>query len=107
MEVFLNNREKLVLADDKISSGGEGEVHRVVYSTSFRYNNVCAKIYFKNKRTDQLYTKIKYMVKNPPSDTNRSGFKICWPKDCIYNEKKEFIGFVMELAFPESQSTKD
>lgn len=70
----------------EISKGGEG----IVYLTN---NDLVCKIYKKNKLKQNKYDKLKLMVNNP---INRKG--ICWPKDLIYNENDEFVGFLMDKA---------
>ena len=85
-----------------MSSGGEGEIHAVVSKPS-RFSSICVKIYFKAKRTKQLEKKLKYMVANPPHQITSASSMIGWPLDVIYDGQKNFIGFVMPLAFSNSE----
>ena len=101
MIVYTKTYRKILVSDEIISAGGEGEVHRVV-DTRYEYRDTCVKIYFKKKLNKLLHDKIKYMVSYPPDTLIREGFKICWPTETIYNDKNEFIGFLMPLAFPDS-----
>lgn len=102
MIVYTSRREKIVLADNPFSSGGEGAVYTVSSAPS-RFKNVCVKLYYQNKRTRDQENKIKYMVDNPPSKVDGDGFMIGWPLESIEDSKKKFMGFVMPLAFPKSK----
>lgn len=102
MIVYTSRNEVLTLADKAVSSGGEGEIHSVVSKPS-RFGNICVKIYFKAKRTNQLEKKLKYMVANPPHQITSASNMIGWPLDVIYDGQKKFIGFVMPLAFNNSE----
>lgn len=102
MLVYTSKNECLALSDDAISSGGEGEIH-LVTSRSTRFNKACVKIYFKTKRTASLEKKIKYMAANPPNQIYSSNYMIGWPLDVVYNQQKKFIGFVMPLAYENSE----
>lgn len=64
MNVYSSKHEKIALADDAFSSGGEGEVRKVI-SAPARFRNSCVKLYYQKKRTTLLENKIKYMVLNP------------------------------------------
>lgn len=102
MLVYTSKNECLALSDDAISSGGEGEIHLVI-SRSTRFSRVCVKIYFKTKRTAMLEQKIKYMAANPPNQIYSANYMIGWPLDVIYDQQKKFIGFVMPLAYDNSE----
>lgn len=102
MFVYTSRNESLTLSDGAMSSGGEGEIHSVI-SKPDRFNNVCVKIYFKPKRTEALERKIKYMVANPPHQIYSESYMIGWPLDIVYDKQKDFIGFVMPLAYGSSE----
>lgn len=102
MIVYTSRNEALTLADKAKSSGGEGEIHSVTSKPS-RFGTVCVKIYFKTKRTAQLEKKLKYMVANPPNKITSAGNMIGWPLEVVYDSQKNFIGFVMPLAFSSSE----
>lgn len=104
MILYTSKKEKVDIADEPLVSGrgGEGEVHKVVSCPS-RYNNVCAKLYFKPKQTKKQERKIRFMVDNPPKDIVGKGMMLAWPLETIHNKKGEFIGFLMPLAFPGSK----
>jgi hypothetical protein len=91
---------KITLADTAFSSGGEGEVRNIVSPSHLTGN--CVKIYYTQKRTKQQENKIRFMVDNPPQQVEQKGFKIGWAIDIIHQNKK-FIGFMMPLAFPNSE----
>lgn len=103
MEVFSSKHEKIILADDVYSSGGEGEIHKIVSGPS-RLKNNCAKIYYQKKRTSDCEKKIRYMVANPPAIINGKGFMIGWPIDVVIDSSGNFIGFFMNLAYPDSKN---
>ena len=101
MIVFLKSGAQVTVADSVIASGAEGEVRNIVSPEN--YKDSCVKIYYVNKRSSEKERKLSFMVDNPPSDLRGNGYLIAWPLDIVYNENKEFIGFVMPLADPESK----
>jgi DNA-binding helix-hairpin-helix protein with protein kinase domain len=100
MIVHSSKGEKITLADTPFSSGGEGEVRKIVSPAHLTGN--CVKIYYVQKRSKQQADKIRFMVDNPPQHVENNGFKIGWPLDIIL-QNKQFIGFMMPLAFPDSK----
>ncbi len=102
MYVYTSKREKINLADEAFSSGGEGEVRNVLSSPS-RFKNICVKLYYQKKRTPQQENKIKYMVQNPPRQVEGSGFMIGWPLDYVTDASGNFMGFIMPLAYSNSK----
>lgn len=102
MIVYTYNKESVSLKDEPFSSGGEGEV-RGVTSCPSRFNNVCAKLYFKPKQTKEQEKKIRFMVENPPSNFVGSSMMLAWPLETLYNQSGTFIGFLMPMAFPDSK----
>lgn len=101
MIVYTSKKEKVILADEPLASGGEGEVRKVTSCPS-RFDNVCAKVYFKPKQTNKQEQKIRFMVDNPPSNVKK-GMMLAWPLDTIYTSEGKFMGFLMPLAFPGSK----
>lgn len=101
MIVYTGRGENLTLSDKVMSSGAEGEIHSVV-SKPTRFGNICVKLYFKHKRNTQLEKKIKYMVANPPNQIYSNNNLIGWPLEVVYDGQRNFIGFVMPLAFSNS-----
>lgn len=105
MRVYTSKNEPLSLSDTAMSSGGEGELHTILFKpASFAGKDICVKIYFKPKRSRQLERKLLFMVANPPQNIQSEGSMLAWPLDVVYNEKREFLGFVMLLAFANSKS---
>ncbi|MCR4827325.1 MAG: hypothetical protein K5882_10325 [Bacteroidales bacterium] len=102
MIVYTLKKEKITLDDKPLASGGEGEVRQVVSCPS-RFTNVCAKLYFKPQQTAEKEKKIRYMVENPPSTIVGKGSMLAWPLETIYSDRKDFIGFLMPNAFPDSK----
>ena len=102
MRVYLENNTPIDLDDEPFSSGGEGEVRKVVSSPP-EYRDTCVKIYFKKVRTATQENKIRYMVNNPPARTKGDGYMMGWPLAVIVDEKRNFIGFLMHLAFRGSE----
>lgn len=40
------------------------------------------------------------MVTHPPQNIRDTSFRICWPVALAYNTNREFVGYMMPLAFP-------
>lgn len=70
-----------------LASGGEGHI----YETN--NHDVVAKIYNKEKITQRKYAKIELMLSNPIDYPG-----ICAPTDILYNNRKQFVGFLMQRA---------
>ena len=101
MVYYTYNKETVVLDDVAFSSGGEGEIHHVQTCPS-RFNNVCAKIYFKPQRTADRAKKIRFMVENPPKNIVTQSIMMAWPLETLHDNTGQFIGFIMPTAFPKS-----
>ena len=102
MIVFTQHKEKIVVNDKALSSGGEGEIHAITESSE-KFYNCCIKIYYLKKRTSLQEEKIKYMINNPPSIVRNDNFMLGWPIEYITDQKCNFIGFIMPLAFNDSK----
>lgn len=102
MIVYTYRNESVSIEDEPFSSGGEGEVRRVVSCPS-RFSNVCAKLYFKPKQTEEQERKIRFMVENPPSDFVGTSMMLAWPLETLYSSDGNFMGFLMPTAFPDSK----
>ncbi len=94
--------ERVVLADEPLASGGEGEV-RAVITVPSRFVNVCAKLYFKPKQTKEHESRIRYMVENPPTSIVGNSIMLAWPLETIYLPDNTFVGFIMPIAFAKSK----
>ena len=103
MIVYTYKKEKVILSDESFAAGGEGEVRFVSVCPS-KYNNLCAKLYFKSSQTEEQERKIRFMVENPPNILVGKGGMLAWPVETIYsNTDGGFVGFLMPTAFPESK----
>lgn len=93
--------ETIKLADKPFSSGGEGEIRRILFPA--RYSNKCVKIYYEKGRTATQEKKVKFMSENPPNLIQNDGFMIGWPITSVYGIDGGFLGFMMPLAFDGSK----
>jgi len=97
MNVLTSNGSIITLSDTPLSKGGEGAVYKIAGQKDY-----CAKIYHESKRTPIRLQKLSFMIKNKPNKLITKDFIICWPVDIIYSMSKDFIGFIMPLAFQNS-----
>ena len=96
------SKEKVVLADEPLAYGGEGEVRKIL-SCPAKYGDACAKLYFKPGQTKEQESKIRFMVENPPSTIIGDGMMLAWPLETLYKQSGEFIGFIMPAAYSNSK----
>ena len=90
------NFETIEINDTPLGKGGQGVVHNI---TTSKYSaDYCIKIYIRD--AEKMHKKIEYMVTHPPQNIRDTSFRICWPTALAYNTKKEFVGYMMPLAFP-------
>ena len=90
------NFETIEINDTPLGKGGQGAVHNI---TTSKYSaDYCIKIYIRD--AEKMHKKIEYMVTHPPQIISDTSFRICWPIALAYNTKKEFVGYMMPLAFP-------
>lgn len=90
------NFETIEINDTPLGKGGQGAVHNI---TTSKYSaDYCIKIYIRD--AEKMHKKIEYMVAHPPQNIRDTSFRICWPTALAYNTKKEFVGYMMPLAFP-------
>lgn len=90
------NFETIEINDTPLGKGGQGAVHNI---TTSKYSaDYCIKIYIRD--AEKMHKKIEYMVTHPPQIIRDTSFRICWPVALAYNTKKEFVGYMMPLAFP-------
>ena len=90
------NFETIEINDTPLGKGGQGAVHNI---TTSKYSaDYCIKIYIRD--AEKMHKKIEYMVVHPPQIIRDTSFRICWPTALAYNTKKEFVGYMMPLAFP-------
>lgn len=97
--------ELLETSDKELGKGGQASVYKI---TTSGYENYCIKIYKDNSSAKNNYSRIVYMIENPPQAFNQSGnnFRICWPTALAYDMQKNFIGYIMPLAFQNSRNLK-
>lgn len=93
--------ESIDVVDKPLGAGGQGCVHNIRTS---KYADYCLKIYKDQNAAQKEYDRIAFMVQNPPRNIiGANNFRICWPVALAFNSSKQFIGYVMPLAFPESR----
>lgn len=97
MIVYSSTRQPLQIADTPISKGGEGTVYRIPSLPKY-----CAKVYHPEKRDAERRKKLEFMVKHAPKELITHNYIICWPVKLIFDNRGEFLGFVMPLAFENS-----
>ena len=90
--VLIENHDArgVIRLEQAVATGGEG----TIYTTN---TNFVAKIYKKEKLSRRHYEKIKLMLSK---GIQYEG--ICYPTACLYNEQKEFVGYMM----PKAQGTE-
>lgn len=99
MSIYYTRNNKLVRVEDQyLDRGGEGEVFKVKDLGS----NLCAKIYYQKERTKEKEEKILQIVKYGSSKKQDDLFLLCFPTETLYDKNKNFVGFLMPLAFLES-----
>lgn len=90
---------KITIENHPFNSGGEGKVYGIISPKTL--SDYCVKIYDKPQIHDRE-RKLQFMVANPPSKLKDLSYLICWPTEIVY-EHKQFVGFVMPLAFSKSE----
>lgn len=70
------------------SSGGEGDIFKIIGDSS-----QVIKIYHQDRISPELEQKLQYMSKNPPASSVLN--QVAWPMDVVYDEYRQFKGFVM------------
>lgn len=104
MKVYNKYGNRYDLEPSPISSGGEGEIYLVQKApTTSPVGSLCAKVYYRDKRTNELAHKLEYMIHNPVASPYDDTMMICWPIELIYDSDSSFLGFVMRRAFTGSE----
>ena len=71
------------------------------------YEDYCLKKFIREEDAQKNYDRIAYMIQNPPQNImGSSSFRICWPTAFAYDMQKNFIGYIMPLAFSNSRDLK-
>ena len=102
-QIVYTNTKVLIQLEDKplAAAGGEGTVYRVKPTAT--HPSSCAKIYHPIKRTASRKSKVEFMIQNKPPVISTTNFIICHPTEMLYDSNRNFIGFIMPLAFSGSE----
>ena len=84
--VYVNQQWMSIPLRDKLGGGGEA----TIYATNTPY---VAKIYKKDKNTRRRYEKIRLMLTKTIKCEG-----VCYPVAEVYNQQKQFIGYLMPAA---------
>ena len=84
--VYIGGHKGHIRLEKKIASGGEGSV----YATNTPF---AAKIYKPENNRRRTYEKLKRMMTKPIEYPG-----ICYPIDLLYNDNREFVGYLMPMA---------
>lgn len=99
-----SNFELLETPDQALGKGGQARVFKI---QTKGYDDFCLKKFIREEDAKKNYDRIVYMIQNPPQNIMGSkSFRICWPTAFAYDSQKNFIGYIMPLAFPESRDLK-
>ncbi len=93
-----NNNQALVLEDKPFASGGEGSLYNILQPATYVAGYV-AKIIHPHKLNPVREAKVLYLINNRPQfEYNPEHQPIIWIEQALYNEKSEFVGFIMPRA---------
>lgn len=96
--------ELLETPDKELGKGGQARVFKI---QTRGYENYCLKKFIKEEDARKNYERIAYMIQHPPKNImGNNSFRICWPTAFAYDVQKNFIGYIMPLAFPNSRDLK-
>lgn len=98
MIVYSSTKQPLKISDTPMGKGGEGAVFMIPSLPDY-----CAKIYIPGKRTSDRKRKLEYMVNHAPEPLVTQQYRICWPQKLIFDQNGGFLGYVMPLAFKDSE----
>ncbi|MFK7795833.1 MAG: hypothetical protein AB8E82_00160 [Aureispira sp.] len=90
------DQQGVELAEHPLASGGEGVLYQVLGPTAWL--DCVAKIFYPNKRTADRAAKLQYQLEHPPLTTDQAHVPISWVKTLLYDEKGNFVGFLMPRA---------
>jgi cell division protein FtsB len=98
--VKTENGQQIKLEDTPFTSGGEGELYKIVSPQSL--SDHCVKIYYSQYQTQQKAEKLRFMANHKPQQiTDKTNYMICWVVDLVFRQGA-FVGFLMPLAFDNS-----
>ena len=96
--------ELLETPDQALGKGGQARVFKI---QTGGYEDFCLKQFIREDDARKNFDRIAYMIQNPPQNIMDSqGFRICWPTAFAYDLQKNFIGYIMPLAFSGSRDLK-
>lgn len=99
-----SNFELLETPDKELGKGGQARVYKI---QTRGYEDYCLKKFIKVEDALKNYDRIAYMIQHPPKNVmDSSSFRICWPTAFAYDLQKNFIGYIMPLAFQGSRDLK-
>lgn len=99
-----SNFELIETPEKELGKGGQARVFKI---RTRGYEEYCLKVFIRMDDAQKNYNRISYMIQHPPRNImGNSGFRICWPTAFAYDLQKNFIGYVMPLAFPNSRDLK-
>lgn len=96
MNVWIQNNGStpIQLHENPIAGGGEGNLYAIAAPTN--YQHLVAKIYHPKRRTALRHQKILYLHQHPPKKFAKNNpITLVWPQELLFDENKEFIGFLM------------
>ncbi|MCH2046697.1 MAG: serine/threonine protein kinase, partial [Saprospiraceae bacterium] len=98
LQYYIKNTNEAVIVQEKpFASGGEGTLHEI--QKPARFIKHVAKIFHPKKRDKEKERKIDYLINNPPKfEYSTDHQPIIWVEQALYNEKDEFVGFIMPKA---------
>ncbi len=98
--VKTENGQQIKLEDTPFTSGGEGELYKIVSPQNL--SDHCVKIYYSQYQTQQKAEKLRFMANHKPQQiTDKTNYMICWVVDLVFRQGA-FVGFLMPLAFDNS-----
>lgn len=98
-KLFTEKGVSVVIEANPFAKGGEGAVYKVLSPSGLQ--GMCAKIYHPKQRDVKRHQKLTFMVSNPPNSLVDKNHRICWPSQLLF-DGREFVGFLMPLAFNNS-----
>lgn len=103
-KTIASNFELLETPDKELGKGGQARVYKI---QTKGYEDYCLKKFIKEEDAIKNYDRIAYMIQHPPKNVmDSNSFRICWPIAFAYDVQKNFIGYVMPLAFQGSRDLK-
>lgn len=95
-----DTKQTITLESNSFSSGGEGDVYKIVSPSSLQ--DCCVKILKDQYKTSEREQKLQFMISNPPQNIKGPSVILAWPQHIVCDSGNHFLGFVMPLAFPNS-----